>query len=104
MSKIDFNTMYTDEYETDKDFDMPTSDNNVNIKQLGIVKKITIDNKTFDVIEPTFIKNIESLTRSLSNKILSLEQELQNLRSRLSNQEKMLRDVRKELDNKVNYE
>jgi predicted RNase H-like nuclease (RuvC/YqgF family) len=70
----------------------------------GAITEIEMQGKKVAVIDPSVVINMESTLKRLQSHIQRLETELHSLKSKQFMQERRIREITGELDNKVSYE
>lgn len=93
----------TDMYDTD-DYEPPkvqTPGLNVATLSKGMVTEIDINGKKFDVVSPEYVKDMQRLMLDMSNKIKVLDSNLQSMSFASKQQQRMIADLRNQLDGKI---
>lgn len=70
----------------------------------GMVTEIEINGKKFEVVSPEYMRELQRLMLDMSNKMRTMDRNLQSMSFAIKQQERVIANLRTQLDGKIDRE
>lgn len=95
-----------DMYDTE-DFDIPdpkSPGNDITVTQKGVIVELDVNGKKFDVVNPEYVRELQRLIASMDSRLRVQDRTLRMMEQRFAKQDRVMSDLRSQLDGKIDRE